>query len=224
MGPQIESEPFVTFIEIRLRKWRSSIDCLRLGKEWLEKRQEIRRKLIKSLGGFPKTRCDLDPQTVGRMEFADYTVEKVVLQTLPGVRMMVNLYRPSGDGPFPAVLCVHGHWKGVKQIPPCRLGVSALAKLGFVALAVDAFGAGERAIEQALGEYHGEMTAATLYATGRQLAGVQVYENMRCADYLQSRPDVDGAKLAITGTSGGGNQTMYANCLGGSIQSGDSSL
>ena len=32
------------------------------------------------------------------------------------------------------------------------------------------------------------MTAATLYATGRQLAGVQVYENMRCADYLQSRP------------------------------------
>ena len=80
-------------------------------------------------------------------------------------------------------------------------------------MAVDAFGAGERAIEQAECNYHGEMTAATLYATGRQLAGVQVYENMRCADYLQSRPDVDGAKLAITGTSGGGNQTMYAGAL-----------
>ena len=57
MGPQIESEPFVTFIEIRLRKWRSSIVAC-VSARWLEKRQEIRRKLIKSLSGFPKTRCD----------------------------------------------------------------------------------------------------------------------------------------------------------------------
>ena len=30
---------------------------------------------------------------------------------------------------------------------------------------------------------------------------------------LTKSPDVDGAKLAITGTSGGGNQTMYAGAL-----------
>ena len=213
MGPQIESEPFVTFIRNQAQELAKQHRLPASRQEWLEKRQEIRRKLIKSLGGFPKTRCDLDPQTVGRMEFADYTVEKVVLQTLPGVRMMVNLYRPSEDGPFPAVLCVHGHWKGAKQDPTVQARCIGLAKLGFVAMAVDAFGAGETAVEQPLGEYHGEMTAATLYATGRQLAGVQVYENIRCADYLQSRPDVDGAKLAITGTSGGGNQTMYAGAL-----------
>ena len=57
------------------------------------------------------------------------------------------------------------------------------------------------------------MTAATLYATGRMLPGIQVYENIRCADYLQSREDVESENLAITGTSGGGNQTMYAGAL-----------
>jgi sugar lactone lactonase YvrE/cephalosporin-C deacetylase-like acetyl esterase len=33
---------------------------------------------------------------------------------------------------------------------------------------------------------------------------------MRAVDYLQSRPEVDGEKIGITGASGGGNQTMYA--------------
>ncbi|MED5494822.1 MAG: prolyl oligopeptidase family serine peptidase, partial [Verrucomicrobiota bacterium] len=38
----------------------------------------------------------------------------------------------------------------------------------------------------------------------------QVYENMRAVDYLLTRKEVDGERLGITGTSGGGNQTMYA--------------
>ena len=54
------------------------------------------------------------------------------------------------------------------------------------------------------------MVAATLLPTGMTLAGLQVYENMRAVDYLLTRPEVDGKKVAITGASGGGNQTMYA--------------
>ena len=76
MGPQIESEPFVTFIRNQAQELAKQHRLPASRQEWLEQRQEIRRKLIKSLGGFPNTRCDLDPQTVGRMEFADYTVEK----------------------------------------------------------------------------------------------------------------------------------------------------
>ena len=79
------------------------------------------------------------------------------------------------------------------------------AKLGYFVLAVDAFGAGERGLEKKLGEYHGEMVAATLLPAGHTLAGFQVYENMRAVDYLLTRPEVDGKKIAITGASGGGN-------------------
>ena len=46
--------------------------------------------------------------------------------------------------------------------------------------------------------------------SGRPLIGLQVYDNRRAVDYLISRPEVDPAKLAITGASGGGNQTLYA--------------
>ncbi len=39
---------------------------------------------------------------------------------------------------------------------------------------------------------------------------MQVNDNRRAVDYLISRSDVDASKLAVTGASGGGNQTLYA--------------
>ena len=51
---------------------------------------------------------------------------------------------------------------------------------------------------------------ASLWPVGTPLIGLQVYDNRRAVDYLVSRPEVDGAKLAITGASGGGNQSFYA--------------
>ena len=97
--------------------------------------------------------------------------------------------------------------KGAKQDPVVQSRCIGAAKLGFVVLCVDAFGAGERGVGTALGEYHGEMTAATLLLLGTPLSGMQVYENMRAVDYLLTRPEVDGDKIGITGASGGGNQT-----------------
>jgi dienelactone hydrolase len=86
----------------------------------------------------------------------------------------------------------------------------ALAKLGYVVLSVDAFGAGERAVEPAAGTYHGALMGASLWPVGTPLLGLQVYDNRRAVDYLISRPEVDPARLAITGASGGGNQSLYA--------------
>ena len=127
--------------------------------------------------------------------------------------MTANAYVPSGEGRRSAVLCVHGHWRLAKQEPVVQSRCIGLAKLGFFVLMVDAFGAGERGIGKALGEYHGEMVAATLWPSGLSLAGLQVYDNMRAVDYLQSRPEVDPDRIGVTGASGGGNQTMYAGAL-----------
>jgi dienelactone hydrolase len=123
--------------------------------------------------------------------------------------MTANAYVPSRPGKHPGVLIVHGHWKGAKQDPVVQSRCQGLVKLGFFVLAVDAFGGGERGIGKALGEYHGEMIGAALWPTGLALSGLQVYENMRAIDYMQSRPECDGARLGVTGASGGGNQSMY---------------
>lgn len=182
-----------------------------LGLERL--RRETRDALVASWSGWPEGPCPLEPRTVGVLERDGYRVEKILIQTLPGVLMTANLYVPAGKGPFPAVLNVHGHWPGAKQDRVVQARCIGLAKLGFVALAVDALGAGERGVGTALGEYHGEMTAATLYPVGLPLSGLQVYENMRAVDYLQSRLEVDAGRIGITGASGGGNQSMYAGAF-----------
>ena len=170
----------------------------------------VRKRLLEAWGGFPEVPCDLAPQKLGEFDRDGYKLERLLIQTYPGIYMTAHAYVPKKDGKLAAVLCVHGHWKEAKQAPQVQARCIGLAKHGFFVLAVDAFGAGERGVGKALGEYHGEMTAATLLPTGKPLSGIQVYENMRAVDYLQTRPEVDPEKIGITGASGGGNQTMYA--------------
>jgi cephalosporin-C deacetylase-like acetyl esterase len=181
--------------------------------ESAKRSEELRKNLLAAWGGFPEKPCPLDPQSHGELKRDGYRVEKITFQTRPGVRMTANLYLPDKKGKLPAILMVHGHWKGAKQDPVVQSRCIGAAKLGYVVLCVDAFGAGERAIGTALGEYHGDMTAATLVPVGLPLSGLQVYENMRAVDYLLTRPEVDGERLGITGASGGGNQSMYAGAF-----------
>ena len=47
----------------------------------------------------------LDPQIFGRLGRDGYTIEKVLLETMPGYYLAGNLYRPRGrTGKLPAVL------------------------------------------------------------------------------------------------------------------------
>lgn len=178
--------------------------------EWQQQRSTLRQRLRQAWGDFPSEPCPLQPQVLGTLPREGYRVEKIVYQTLPGVWMTANAYVPEAREKVAAVVSVHGHWRGAKQDPVIQSRCIGLAKLGFFVLAVDAFGAGERGLTKSLGEYHGEMVAATLFPAGLTLCGLQVYENMRAVDYLLTRPEVDGRRIGITGASGGGNQTMYA--------------
>lgn len=204
---------FLASILERQRRLRAEDVLPETLEAWQTQKAQLRRRLLESWGGFPETPCDLEPQVLGELPRDGYRVEKIVFTPRPGVQMTANAYVPAGPGRRPAVLCVHGHWKGAKQDPVPQARCIGLAKLGFFVLAVDAFGAGERGIGKALGEYHGEMAGALLWPVGLPLSGLQVYENMRAVDYLLTRPEVDGARLGITGASGGGNQSMYAGAF-----------
>lgn len=207
------SRQFQSFIQHQALAMRADDRPPETLEQWERRRSGLRQNVVRSLGGFPTQHCDLNPQKVGELQRDGYRVEKLVLQTRPGILMTANAYVPDGGGRRPAVLCVHGHWRLAKSEPVVQARCIGLAKLGFFVLMVDAFGAGERGIGKPLGEYHGEMVAATLLPTGLTLAGLQVYENMRAVDYLQTREEVDPHRIGITGCSGGGNQTMYAGAL-----------
>jgi dienelactone hydrolase len=209
---ETQAEPsmdFLRFIRNRAQNLRAQDQTPATREAWDQRQENLRHQLAVVWGEFPTEKCELAAQSFGELQRDGYRVERLIFQTRPGVWMTANAYVPEREGQVPAVLCVHGHWQGAKQDPVVQQRCIGLAKLGFFVLAVDAFGAGERGQGKALGEYHGEMTAAALLPVGLPLAGLQMYENVRAIDYLCERPEVDPKRIGVTGASGGGNQTMY---------------
>lgn len=80
--------------------------------EWERRAERVRRQLRVTLGLWPEpTRTPLNAVIHGRLARDGYTVEKVFFESSPGFFVTGNLYRPAqGQGPFPGVLCPHGHW------------------------------------------------------------------------------------------------------------------
>jgi dienelactone hydrolase len=182
--------------------------------EWMGRRKVLVTAIREAMGPWPEKDAPLEVKAVGTLERKGYVIEKLLLQTRPGVWMTANFYRPTeAKGKVPGVLCVHGHWANARREPVVQSRCVGLVKLGFAVLLVDAFSAGERHPTIAPKSYHGALMGASLWPAGQTLLGVQAYDNRRAADYLASRPEVDGSKLGITGASGGGNQTMYAGAL-----------
>ncbi len=84
--------------------------------EWETRAEEVRKRILVSQGLFPEpTKTPLHAVVHGRIEMDDYTVEKVFFESMPGFFVTGNLYRPRGKaGPYPAVLCAHGHWEDAR--------------------------------------------------------------------------------------------------------------
>jgi dienelactone hydrolase len=208
------SQSYRDFIRIQARAASSGSFPPSTRQGWDERLAAITRALTRSFGRVPDVTCELEPEILGTLERDGYAIERLTFQSRPGVRVTANLYRPSvANGRLPGVLSVHGHWAWARMDPHVQPRCIGLAKLGYVVLSVDAFGAGERAIRPAAGTYHGALVGGSLWLLGTPLIGLQRYDNRRAIDYLVSRKEVDPGKLAITGASGGGNQTLYAGAM-----------
>jgi dienelactone hydrolase len=209
-----DASPFDTFTRAAAARLRENDRPPATRGDWDARRSAVRDAVLTAAGPMPAEPCPLNPQVLGTLDRPGYRVEKLVFQSRPAVWVTANVYVPSaGNGKHPAVLAVHGHHAWARIDPTVQSYCIGLAKLGFVVLCVDAFGAGERHATPARGNYHGALDGSALWPIGQTLLGMQVYDNRRAVDYLLTRPDVDPARLGVTGASGGGNQTMYAGAL-----------
>ena len=78
---------------------------------WQTRAAYLRAHVLASAGLLPlPEKTPLRPSVFGEVTRAGYRVSKVYFESLPGFFVTGNLYRPDGDGPFPAVLSPHGHW------------------------------------------------------------------------------------------------------------------
>ncbi|NLT43204.1 MAG: prolyl oligopeptidase family serine peptidase [Anaerolineae bacterium] len=173
---------------------------------WAARRQQLRSDLIAALGGFPE-RTPLNARITSTHQRQGYRIENVVFESRPGFHATASVFVPHGlTGPAPAVLCPHGHYAVGRYDPAVQARCVGLARRGYVTLAIDAVGYNDR-------EAQGHRRTWFLFAAGQTVEGIQTWDNMRAIDYLISRADVDSERIACTGVSGGGNQTMYVSAL-----------
>ena len=180
----------------------------------------VRTKLIGILGGLPEYAGPLRARVTGTIPAAGYAIEQVIFESLPGLFVTGNLYRPDARGRYPGVLIPVGHTQEGK--PEAQWLAANLALHGFVAFAYDPIGQGER--EQTYlpqlgrsfsgggGNEHIELGARSLLL-GQSVARYFIHDARRALDYLASRRDVDAARLGVTGCSGGGCIATYLAAL-----------
>ncbi|HTE19734.1 MAG TPA: hypothetical protein VK689_15315 [Armatimonadota bacterium] len=160
--------------------------------EWLQRRAVVRQKTLEALALSPMPdRLPLAVHQGGVLEREGYRVERLYWQTWPQAWASGWLYTPTEtEGRAPAVLNPHGHWEGGARHPVVQSRLISLAKLGYVALAVDSMHVYD-------------------YATGLTPLTAMTFHNLRALDYLLSRDDVDPERIGLTGASGGAQQAMY---------------
>jgi dienelactone hydrolase len=136
-------------------------------------------------------------------------------------RMPVLLYRPEKrTKKLPVVIVLHGTGGNKEGMRPWLLH---LAGRGFIALAIDARYHGER-VPDAKGSaaYQEAITRAWQAKPGEKQEHPFYYDTVwdlwRLVDYLETREDVDPARIGMIGISMGGIQTWLAAAVDDRIQ------
>ena len=177
---------------------------------------QVRAAFFECIGGEPKAAGE-PAQVVGRRDYGGFILERVLLVPRKGALASASVYSPRGKGgPHPAVLVAVGHTDLGKADPEYQRLAQLLAYSGFVALVLDPVGEGERfehyepeadlqPIQGCSGEH--DLMDWKCKLMGLSLARYFVQDGLAALDYLASRQDVDPARIALTGHSGGGTQT-----------------
>jgi dienelactone hydrolase len=175
---------------------------------WESHKHHLREQILSAAGIYlMPQKEDLHPLIRPGVEEKDYTIEKVLIETMPGYYLGGNLYRPKdGKTTHPAILNPHGHWQyGRLENQPLysgeTLGVN-LATLGFVVFAYDMVGYTDT-IQTPHGFESPEFTQWSFSPLGLQL-----WNSIRALDFLADLPGVDAGRIGMTGASGGGTQTF----------------
>ncbi len=177
---------------------------------WESVRERRLAELKEMLGlSYERPKTPLRVQVRGTIQRPGYTVEKVAFESLPGVYVTANLYMPADPaGPVPAVIYVCGH-----AFSPFGAKTSyqrhghTLARHGYAAMVIDPIQIAETA-----GLHHGVYNQEMYewYTRAYSPAGLEVWNVIRALDYLETRPEVDSQRFAITGRSGGAAMSWFS--------------
>lgn len=184
--------------------------------QWTAEAQHIREHMLNDIvyHGWPKAWIDSPPKFEDEGPApvpagAGYRAEKFRYEVVPGFWSVAVLYEPTHlAGKVPAVLNVLGHYPTGLAMPFEQKLCINEALRGMIALSLTLVNEGE---SQAAGNEH--YFGSDLDLVGVSGLGVFYMAMRRGLDYLYDNPHVDRNRIAMTGQSGGGWQTIILSAL-----------
>ncbi len=198
------------------------LDGVTNRQQWEGRREQLRREYLEMLGLWPlPERTPLQTRVTGALEREEgFRVENLHFQSRPGLYVTGNLYLPKGDRggkKLPAVLYVCGHSGRGRDGNKTAFQHHGMwfATHGYACLIIDTLQLGEIAAI-----HHGTYRYDRWWwqARGYTPAAVECWNGIRAIDYLQSRPEIDPERIAITGISGGGAASFWIAAADDRIQ------
>ena len=192
--------------------------------EWEREAENIREKVLKNVVFRGEAASWRDAKTkVEMLETVKgtegYTLKKLRYEILPGFWIPALLYEPEkivGRRPLdrffvdkmPVSLAVNGHDRKGTAADYKQIRCINMAKRGMIVLNVEWLGMGQLSIP---GNQHGSMNQLNLCGT----SGVApFYLSMsKGLDILLNHPNADPKRVAVSGLSGGGWQTIFISSL-----------
>jgi hypothetical protein len=176
---------------------------------WEKRKKELRNCMFEVLD--IKTlheKSETKPIITSKRKFDAYTVENIAIETFPGLYVCGSLYSPAIlTSKVPVVLCPNGHFKDGRYREDQQYRCAILAQMGAMAISYDMFAWGEY-----LPDFKPEDHRNSLAMI------IQVINSISILDYLLSLNHSDTSRVAITGASAGGSQTMLITALDNRIK------
>lgn len=201
-----------------LNQRKSTVDKINTLAElqaWQTKKKE---QIKQAIGDFPKAEA-LNAKQVGKVNFADFSIEHIVFESRKNFFVSSSLYLPKNlKKPAPAIVYCSGHSETGYRSDTYQHVILNLVKKGFIVLAFDPIGQGERLqyfdpqskkSKFASPTHEHSYPSIQLLAAGDNMINYMVWDGIRAIDYLVSRSEVDSKRIGVTGRSGGGTQSAY---------------
>ena len=176
---------------------------------------DVRARLLRRLkiDDLMPTRSSIpfDPKEIFRADKETYYVREVEISSTSTRRIRVVVTIPDSiEEPVPAIVCIGGH------------GSSLYSPYDSETIAGDTSRARSDGIYKGFGTVLATRQYVTIsttvsqhkvYEQGRLLMGERLWDLIRCVDYLQSMPEVDGSRIGCAGLSLGGEMAMWLGAM-----------
>ena len=205
------------------RRADAAVAAIATAAELAAKQCAWREAWIEGLGGLPEERTPLNAKPGPVVKCDGFTLQNVLFESLPGVYVVGHLFLPNGAEfapPYACVMMPMGHSDdGILNL---RYATHAAmtARAGLAVFSWDPIGQGER--RQIDRRYDGQFSecarehsslGARSWLVGWNFARFRIWDAIRAVDYVLTRPEIDGTRVGVMGTSGGGTMSAYLQAL-----------